>query len=363
VALRAGAGPDGEWADDEARWVPTGDDEWELEDTWLDMSEQLHHESRYYNRHVLDFLKELFADVHRLRDAQGQPVIQTITADAQAPLYRARLALNESKLREILMDPARQLGAPKGRLARAGRMNAAGISAFYAAMDVTTCLNEMRPPIGSYVVVGTFESLRPLQLLDLEALTGLQVPLDRCDPGYAQQQRQFRFLNSLAQQFSAPVMPGDEEFDYLLSQLACEHIAQTVKPPLDGVVFPSAQHRGGRNVVLFQRSATVEPWTSPEGQAPGFWIDEHDEGGRSYYLVDVLSGKGRASAPDITEGRRLPGPLMDAEDPRFQPTLRLQHDGIQVHHIEGVRFSTVPSAVQRSYLGFTVLPGDVDTGF
>ncbi len=50
-------------------------------------------------------------------------------------------------------------------------MNAPGISVFYGALDEATCIAEARAPVGSHVVVAKFHLLRPVRLLDFDALT------------------------------------------------------------------------------------------------------------------------------------------------------------------------------------------------
>jgi len=49
-------------------------------------------------------------------------------------------------------------------------MNARGVSVFYGAIDPRVALAEVRPPVGSRVAVARFEIIRPLRLLDLNAL-------------------------------------------------------------------------------------------------------------------------------------------------------------------------------------------------
>ena len=49
-------------------------------------------------------------------------------------------------------------------------MNAAGVSVFYGGEDKETCLAEARAPVGSYVVLGRFEIVRPVRLLSPNTL-------------------------------------------------------------------------------------------------------------------------------------------------------------------------------------------------
>jgi hypothetical protein len=52
----------------------------------------------------------------------------------------------------------------------AGRMNPSGIALFYGALELETCLAEVRPPVGSQVVCGAFLLRRTVLLLDLTLL-------------------------------------------------------------------------------------------------------------------------------------------------------------------------------------------------
>ncbi|MCB2401972.1 RES family NAD+ phosphorylase [Rhizobium ruizarguesonis] len=54
--------------------------------------------------------------------------------------------------------------------------------------------------------------------------------------------------------WSRPVMPDDQEFDYLPTQAVADFLATETVTPLDGIIFPSVQVAGGKqNVVLFTR--------------------------------------------------------------------------------------------------------------
>src|SRR3954470_5589142 len=70
--------------------------------------------------------------------------------------------------------PDLEVGPPPPARAMAGRMNARGISVFYGALEAATAVAEVRPPVGSKVLVVRFEILRPVRLLDVEALRALR---------------------------------------------------------------------------------------------------------------------------------------------------------------------------------------------
>ena len=168
------------------------------------------------------------------------------------------MAYSGSELREILTAPVKKLGPPPSRLARAGRMNAAGISVFYGAMEADTCIAEARAPVGSYVVLGRFEIIRPVRVLDLDVLTKVATAGSWFHPEFTTRSNRAAFSGISLRKISQPIMPRDEEFEYLPTQAVSEYLASCVDPPLDGIIFHSAQTAGkGRNVVLFNHAAHV----------------------------------------------------------------------------------------------------------
>jgi RES domain len=141
----------------------------------------------------------------------------------------------------MLLSPVKRLGPPPWRLARAGRMNAAGISVFYGALDADTCVAEARAPVGSYVVVGRFEIIRSIRVLDLDVLTKVVTRTGWFDPEFTTRSNRAAFVRNLVEEISRPIMPRDEEFEYLPTQAVSEYLASCVEPPLDGIIFHSAQ--------------------------------------------------------------------------------------------------------------------------
>ena len=56
-------------------------------------------------------------------------------------------------------------------------MNPAGITAFYGAFDLDTCIAELRPAVGNVVVSARFELTEPLCVLDITQFQKPQVKL------------------------------------------------------------------------------------------------------------------------------------------------------------------------------------------
>ena len=145
-------------------------------------------------------------------------------------------------------------------------MNAHGISVFYGATDPLVALAEIRPPVGSTVVVGRFELVRPVRLLDVEALRSVYVSGSIFDPEFIHRLARGKFLKWLSQRIVKPVMPDDQPFDYLATQAIADFLATDAKPPLDGIIYPSAQGKKGQcNVVLFHKAARIQRMDIPKG--------------------------------------------------------------------------------------------------
>src|SRR5204863_5060748 len=123
-----------------------------------------------------------------------------------------------------------------------------------------SCLAAIPAPVGSSVVYGRFEIIRPVRLLDMDALAQVYIRGSHFDPEFGIQRARAAFLSHLVQNISRPVMPNDEAFDYLPTQAVAEYLATKVKPPFDGIIFSSSQTGGeGRNVVLFNHASAAEP--------------------------------------------------------------------------------------------------------
>ncbi len=155
-------------------------------------------------------------------------------------------------------DTEASIGPPPPKIAAAGRMNARGIPVFYGATDRNVALAEVRPPVGSKVVVAQFDIIRPLRLLAVEALRSLSVGGSPFDPQYLPRKQKAAFLCGLSEQITKPVMPDDETLNYIPTQVIAEYLASLDKPTLDGMIYPSVQAGAEtRNVVLFNKAAVV----------------------------------------------------------------------------------------------------------
>ena len=246
--------------------------------------------------------------------------------------------------------PDQCMGPPPPSRAQANRMNAAGISVFYGATDPGVSLAEIRPPVGSKVLIGCFEVTRPLRLLDFVALSDLSHEKgSRFDREYVHRLKRAEFLRRLGERISKPVMPGTQILDYLPTQAMADFLSTATDPPLDGILYPSAQEPdqrrvrrifgGGeykRNVILFQKEARVQRLDE------GAEISVSDD---SPFSFGEYFGEYFDEAPDLKYSVEV-GSAAPSRAPDDAP-LRLLT--LEVHYVKGVKFDTRSSRVDRYY--------------
>jgi hypothetical protein len=206
--------------------------------------------------HMLDELRDII-------DNAG--LVETLDAGTQ--FFRIR-----PHKREKLCDSWRSLGPPPAETAPSNRMSAAGISVFYAAMDMATARAETTAnfdPSDTRILTGAmWTNTRPLIVLDLSKLPPTpsifgQVRYDR---------DHLVFLKRFVQSITQPVQhDGREHTEYVPSQIVSEYFRHRYRliddAQIDGIVYPSAQHRGGRSAVVFASQNDLNP-------RPHDWIAE-----------------------------------------------------------------------------------------
>lgn len=305
-------------------------------------------EARFFNRAAEEILTTMFQAIDDHRTVNGRPVIvESGPGTELAVLYRARAFQGESKVREAMKRPDRDLGPPPSEKAVAGRMNAAGIAVFYGATDPDVAPSEVQPPVGSKVLIGHFEVLRLLRLLDIEALERMDAAEGSIfDPDYIRRLQRTAFLRGLSSRMAKPVMPDDRDRDYLPTQAIADFLATAVDPPLDGILYPSVQvglrparvlggRKDRRNVVLFQKAARVQALDIPDDAIIKVDDDELFPWGPVGALPD---------APDLTYTVHEYASDAPSAEQSGAP-LRLSH--LEVRYVQGIKFDTQGSRVSR----------------
>lgn len=332
----------------------------QLHRQWTIVEHQLQTESRYLNRSFLEMMDRVFPGIENFQTREGASVIENIGPSSETrTLYRARVFQTEESLTKALSRPDLEVGPPPIGQAAAGRMNASGISVFYGALVPSTAIAEVRPPVGSDVVVATFEITRPLRVLNLAALRQIMIRKSYFDPDCRPLQERVAFLEILGNKMTRPVMPEREHADYLVTQVIADYLASAHQ--LDGILYPSVQVAADlpaanrTNVVLFHRASRVERIEIPQGTEISVdWHRCDDDGDDLEFWV-------RENVPAPT-----PSPTNDRIDPlglntnpqafeRFrdhrQDSLRLLIDAVSVHHVDAVHFATDERPVRRLRIG------------
>lgn len=239
-------------------WYPCAKGFWldlhkhvELEYSWAHFVEYVKHQSRYFfglydgdREERNDDPLSLLQEIGSLSESLG--IIRTVPA--MTSLFRVRRSTPGTSY-----DSFEDLGPPPSEIAAAGRMNPAGISYFYLALEAKTALAETleKPPI--YAVLATFTTKLDIRVLDLAELP----PIPSVFDGQRYETREvILFLDRFVSAISQPtIKDGREHIDYVPSQVVSEFFAQVFsledRVPLDGIVYPSALLPGGRNIVLF----------------------------------------------------------------------------------------------------------------
>ena len=345
----AAMGEEGDFAPD-SRYTDRKVESDEFHSEWRSFEESLKTKSRYFSKRATLTLLTLFNGIHRSTTAGNRPVILTAGPETSiTSLFRARVFQDEEKLVRALERPDQEIGPPRPAAAVAGRMNARGISTFYGATDREVALSEVRPFVGSRVVTAKFDLLRPISLLDLEALSEVSASGSLFDDNHRYQMAKANFLQSLSQKMTAPVLPDAEIFEYLPTQVIAEYLASQVKPELDGILYPSAQTRKGKNnVVLFHESSLVEKLTTSDDNATFVETEIQTADGPEpeYWVFQRTAPKEEATdatAP-FAAGISQNGSLGDGRI----PTLRIDLSSVEVHHIESVVYKHSDYQVHRS---------------
>lgn len=324
----------------------------EFHSEWLYFEHSLKTESRFFNKHAESTLASVFEGLSQHETFDGKRVVVEIGPGQEiASIFRARVFQSEGPLKEALERPDRGLGPPPETAATGGRMNARGISVFYGALDADITLAEIRPPVGSRVMLGKFELVRPLKVLDVEALRSVLVKGSVFDGGHVYKLERAKFLGRLSDRITRPVMPNDEPSDYLVTQAIADYLASQVG--VDGILYPSAQAAGKKkNIVLFHHASRVKriefPFdteleartytTTDDGPEPDYWVSEEVPEPK------VEPKKADEFPPFSFE----PSDMVVAGDADTREvTLNLELESVQVHHIEAVSFKTTAHRVRR----------------
>ncbi|MCC9005578.1 RES family NAD+ phosphorylase [Pseudomonas putida] len=224
---------------------------------WFEFQEGMKHGQRFFNDRAKTFLDWIFKGLDKYSASSDEhAVVRLLTPQESPRIYRARTCMTSEEVGGIAANPARNLGVPPKERAGDGRMNPAGVPAFYGAFERKTCIAELRPPVGGTVVSGEFRLKRMVRVLDFGRFEKADLgPVPSFfDPKHHAKTGRREFLKYLHNEITVPVLPGAER-DYLVTQVIAEYLATCCKPRIDGVIFKSVQQSAGSNIVLFSHVA------------------------------------------------------------------------------------------------------------
>ena len=308
---------------------------------WRRMSESLRTEARLCNPIVFQILDEMFGPVADDATSDGSSVVVLAGPGKElSSLHRARVCQGMEELRKCIAYPEAELGPHAIGKGRAGRMNASGVSVFYGATHEAVARAEVRPPVGSKVLIGQFEITRPLRLLDLNALSRIRTnsSLSLFDETAVKQIGRRDFLAQLCEKLVMPVMPQDEDSSYLITQAIADYLAMHEELAIDGIIFSSAQAPtsiSGKNVVLFHKAARVVKADKDLHKSRDASVMEEDESG-SNFRPRLWIEEEKEVFPNL-------GPF---EPDQRKHTLSLSLETLAVHTIDAVVIEATPHPVE-----------------
>ncbi len=347
---------------DESYYEKKGIDAGAWREKWDSFERSLKTEARFFSREAANHLSVTFAGIQEMRTRDNRPLVIDAGPETEfRTVYRARVFQSEKKLEVALCRPDTQLGSPPVKSSSAGRMNAQGISVFYGANDVRAAIAEVRPPVGSQVAVACFEIIRDLRLLDLTALSDVDVSGSVFDCRSADRMERASFLRLLSGRITQPVMPDDELFEYLVTQAIADFLATELSVRIDGIIYPSIQTADNiLNVVLFHKAARVEAMDFPKGTKIDVTVGQFGEDGweEDYAVLEKvppiptesneMDGEAPSWSPRVASFVKETNLNWEGFDTdRRESCLRVVPDSVQVHRVLRVNFETKEFPVRR----------------
>lgn len=213
-------------------------------------------------------------------------------------------------------------------------MNAPGIPVFYGSFDVETCVAEIRAPVGGSAVIGKFEIIQPLRLLDLTQLERVQNELSYFHPDFLRDHGYGQFVAGFHDEIKKPFVPGNEALDYLPTQVVAEYLWTRNDRGVDGIIFGSSQVSGDhRNIVLFPHACIIDGADEEVPKAiantfvySGNWEEQEPPVEHVYFheIAEPIPGSTRAELLgldlDDPVWPQMPGGRQEAKVP---PSLRM----------------------------------------
>lgn len=140
------------------------------------------------------------------------------------------------------------MGPPSREKAIAGRANPMGIPYLYLSLNLETTLYEIRASFLDEISVGVF---RPKQHIELKLIDFTEnISAFSGSPFNLRDIAKSKLLKrAISSDLAKPIRRYDSELEYIPTQFICEYIKYLYD--IDGIIFNSSLHIGGKNLVLF----------------------------------------------------------------------------------------------------------------
>jgi hypothetical protein len=334
--------------------APINDGHWHQQ--WWEFEQTLKTETRFFNREGDDLLKRIFDGIENLQTLDGENLLVDAGPGSKYNhFFRAREFQDDDALETAMMRPDQFLGPPPEHIAKSGRMNAQGVAIFYGATEVEVALSEVRPAVGSQVLVGRFELVRPLKLLNLSSLAEVTRRGSLFDRAFSSFLERAKFLQSFTEQMSSPVMPTHEALEYLPTQAVADFLASMKEPAIDGILFPSVQSGyAGQNVALFHKASRVSRINLPDETTlkADTWQMYNEGPEREYVVIETMPENSVEDKPESSVDPLSLHPC-DQDEPDRHPagyrpiSLSIDATKLQVRIIKQTSYETENHHVRR----------------
>jgi hypothetical protein len=189
---------------------------------------------------------------------------------------------------------------------------------------------------------GRFQILKAITVLDFTRFDAAHESLSMFAPDFNRLLGHWQFLISLSEEISRPILPHEEELDYLATQAVAEYLSNIHTPKIDAVIYKSAQTKGGRNIVLFNHAISIKSGLEINGE-----IDISDD--ESHLTVGFNDKKRPVNTVKTVQTRRRIHSELESEHELYvtgrepygmggEPTLELAHDSLRLITAESVRY-------------------------
>lgn len=170
-------------------------------------------------------------------------IVNNYVLKKNTQLFRARILPDGCKK----LTP-RQMGCPPANITPAGRANPLGIPYLYLCDNKETTLYETRSLYLDKVCVGSFKTVRDLNIVNFnESINPFFAFSDGDNPLIDSIKRRI-VMDNISKDLSKPLRRFDTELEYVPTQFICEYCKLN---QADGIMFTSSLHPMGSNIVLF----------------------------------------------------------------------------------------------------------------